>query len=174
MRRGGVGLGEAASPHRRRRRGMPGEPVPVPVVEGLRAYLPGGGDAAARRAAAGALDAACRGHGFASALGLVDAGLAERAFAAAEALFAAPGNAARLRRWNPSDNMGFSPMASEALDASGGLDLKESFNVRCPPSVRERLRRLPGGVSRRRARAVGGAGGGRARARDVRCGRPRA
>ena len=111
---------------------MPGEPVPVPVVEGLRAYLPGGGDAAARRAAAGALDAACRGHGFASAVGLVDTGLAERAFAAAEALFAAPGNAARLRRWNPGDNMGFSPMASEALDASGGRDLKESFNVRCP------------------------------------------
>lgn len=89
-----------------------------------------------QRAAAAAIDAACRDHGFLllSNMEPISPELVRRAFGASRALFALP-EAAKLGglvRIQPETNSGYAPFGTERLNSSRGPDQKEAFNVRRP------------------------------------------
>jgi isopenicillin N synthase-like dioxygenase len=83
------------------------------------------------------IDKACRQHGFLhlTNFGLTDA-LRKRVFLSSKNLFHQDDSHKRekLKRINPSDNVGYSPVQSESLNVSRPPELKEAFNVRFPPA----------------------------------------
>ena len=82
-----------------------------------------------------AIDEACRLHGFLHVTGFgVDQDLHRNAFAASEELFESPLLGESCRRWEPSHNMGYSPLKTESVNPSRPPELKEAFNVRFPPT----------------------------------------
>ena len=100
----------------------------------------------AQQKCANDIDAACRQHGFLHVTGFgLTSDLNSRAFAASEQLFGRSEETKLndLRRWNPSHNMGYSPLASESTNSRRPPELKEAFNVRFAPSHTNDYRGCP-------------------------------